>query len=157
MASDEKRAEAKRAKAKLKQAREAAASVPRRQRGVLIVESDPNMQWKLARILTVNGNRVVGTSTGSGALALISEWPVDLVLVDEDLPGMNGFELARHIRQRHPEIPVVLMTDPQNTEMHVAARLAGAVACIAKPFRPENLLELFSTLQIQGLLLAPVG
>src|SRR5687768_17049798 len=73
--------------------------------GVLVIEDDPDLQWRLARMLTVQGNRVVGTSSGDGALALISQWPVDLVLVDEDLPGMSGLEVARRIRTSHPHIP----------------------------------------------------
>ncbi len=90
-------------------------------------------------MLTVQGHRVVGTSSGDGALALIAQWPVDLVLVDEDLPGMSGLEVARELGERHPDIPVVLMTGDSNPETRVAARLAGAVACLTKPFRFEAL------------------
>lgn len=132
----------------LKEAAEAVAKVPHQHRGVLIVEDDPNMQWQLARMLTVQGNRVVGTSTGDGALALIAQWPVDLVLVDEHLPGMDGFEVAKRLREKHPDIPVVLMAGRESDDLRVAARLAGAVATLVKPFRFEALAELLAGLQL---------
>jgi DNA-binding response OmpR family regulator len=138
----------------LVEAAKAVAEVSR-ECGVLIIEADPNVQWKLARMLAVQGNRVVGTTSGDGALALIAQWPVDIVLVDEDLPGMDGFEVARRIREIHPEIPVVLMTAAESPDLHVAARLAGAVACLTKPFRREVLAELIASLRPGGALPAP--
>ncbi len=129
---------------KLARARRAVATIPPvRVRGVLVVEDDPDLQWRLARMLTVRGNRVVGTSSAEGALELMRQWPVDLVLVDDSLPGMSGVELARVVAREHPETPVVLMSSAdEGGESAIAARLAGAVATIAKPFRPEALLEL---------------
>lgn len=129
---------------KLARARRAVATIPPiRVRGVLVVEDDPDLQWRLARMLTVRGNRVVGTSSAEGALELIKQWPVDLVLIDDTLPGMSGVELAQTIARDHPETPVVLMSsDDEDGQGAIAARLAGVVATIAKPFRPEALLEL---------------
>lgn len=127
---------------KLERARWAVATIPpTRSRGVLIVEDDPDLQWKLARMLTVRGNRVVGTSSAEGALELIRQWPVDLVLIDDGLPGMSGMELARIIQEHHPDTPVVLMTS-EESRGRLAATLAGVVAVVAKPFRLETLVDL---------------
>jgi DNA-binding response OmpR family regulator len=112
---------------------------------VLIVESDPDLQWKLARTLTVRGQRVVGTSSAEGALALLQEWHVDLALVAEDLPGMDGLSLAKKVRDMRPEIPVVLLAE-DGPEVQIAARLAGAVACLVKPFRLEALKDVLEPL-----------
>ncbi|HJL15293.1 MAG TPA: response regulator [Sandaracinaceae bacterium LLY-WYZ-13_1] len=128
---------------KLQRARWAVATIPpTRTRGVLVVEDDPDLQWRLARMLTLRGNRVVGTSSAEAALELMRQWPVDLVLVDDGLPGMSGMELARTIRDAHPETAVVLMTTEENQQARIAAKLAGAVAVVAKPFRVETLVEL---------------
>ncbi len=136
---------------KLDQAVRAVREVaPRRQCGVLVVEDDPDLQWRLARMLTVQGSRVVGTSSGDGALALISQWPVDLVLIDEDLPGMSGIEVAKRIREQHREVPVVLMTGDDSEATRAAARIAGVVACLVKPFRVESLLDLLGQLALLG-------
>lgn len=131
----------------LEAVRRAVASVPpTRERGVLVVEDDPDLQWRLARMLTLRGNRVVGTSSGEAALELMSQWPADLVLVDDHLPGMSGVELAREIRARHGEVPVVLMSSDDSRESRLAARLAGAGAVLAKPFSVDALVELLRSL-----------
>ena len=123
--------------------------------GVLVIEDDPDLQWRLARMLTVQGNRVVGTSSGDGALALISQWPVDLVLVDEDLPGMSGLEVAKRIRGTHPHIPVVLMTGADSHETRTAASLAGVVATLIKPLRSEHLQELAAVVALGVAITTP--
>lgn len=123
-------------------------AIPRRQCGVLVVEDDPDLQWRLARMLTVQGSRVVGTSSGDGALALIAQWPVDLVLVDQDLPGMSGLEVCRRLRESHPKIPVVLMIRDDRPEVREAAQIAGAVACLVKPFQVEALFDLLMELAL---------
>src|ERR1700712_198354 len=68
-----------------------------RERSVLVVEADPEIQVQMARALRREGHRVVGTSSGDGALALVSQWDVDLILISEDLPGRAGIEVTRLI------------------------------------------------------------
>ena len=85
----------------------------------------------------------------------MSQWPVDLVLVDESLPGMSGMELARVINERHAGVPVVLMSTQDSRESRLAARLAGAVAVVIKPFALESLIELLRSLPGTGAELAP--
>lgn len=116
--------------------------------GILVVESDPDQQARAARMLTLEGHRVVGTGSGEGALALLSQWPVDLVLVSERLPGMDGIELAQEIAEFMPEIPVVLVVEAGAKE-HPAASLVGAVACLTKPFRLEAVRELLRSLDLE--------
>jgi two-component system response regulator GlrR len=115
--------------------------------GILVVEDDPDDQWRLARMLTLQGHRVVGTSSGGGALALVSEWPVDLVLVSEKVRGMTGVEVAERLEQDHPSIPVVLMTsedeEPALAEL-AREKLANVVELLTKPFRREALDELLA-------------
>ncbi len=125
---------------KLELAERAVADVPP-EAGVLVVEDDPDTQWRLARMLTVHGARVVGTSSGEGALALMAQWPADLVLVDEGLPGMSGLEVARRLRQSFPGVPVVLMSADESPDLRLAARVAGAALLLVKPFRVEAILE----------------
>jgi two-component system response regulator GlrR len=132
---------------KLDAAVKAMAATSRPDSSVLVVEADPDLQWALARMLTVDGNRVVGTSSGDGALALLAEWKMDLVLVDEDLPGRSGLQLARDIRASYPGVPVILMTATPTDDMQSAARLAGAVAALRKPFKIEALTEVLESLR----------
>jgi len=125
---------------------ESAPSAWPRPHGVLVIEADPDLQWRMARALTVEGHRVVGTGSGEGALALLAEWRVDLVLVDEDLPGMDGLEVVRRINRQQPEVPVVLISGDDGQDVQVAARLAGAARCVRKPLRKEVLLQVLELL-----------
>ena len=127
-------------------ARTIAQSQPRH-RSVLLVESDPDLQWSLARMLTVNGNRVVGTSSGEGALAVIEQWDADLALVSSSLPTLSGVEIARQLRAKNPALLVILMDEA--TPEPVAREASPAVAArLAKPFRFEALRALLEKLQL---------
>lgn len=127
-------------------ARTIAESQPRH-RSILLVESDPDLQWNLARMLTVNGNRVVGTSSGEGALAVIEQWDADLALVSSSLPTLSGVEIARQLRAKNPALLVILMDEP--TPEPVAREASPAVAArLAKPFRFEALRALLEKLQL---------
>lgn len=127
-------------------ARTIAESQPRH-RSILLVESDPDLQWNLARMLTVNGNRVVGTSSGEGALAVIEQWDADLALVSSSLPTLSGVEIARRLRAENPDLLVILMDEP--TPEPVAREVSPAVAArLAKPFRFEALRALLEKLQL---------
>jgi CheY-like chemotaxis protein len=132
---------------RIERAEEAFARVPR-ESGVLVVEDDPDTQWRLARMLTVHGARVVGTSSGEAALAVIEQWPADLVLISQGLPGLGGLEVAKRIRENYPHIPVVLMSAEESAELALAAKLAGVVETLAKPFRVETLIDLLQRLRL---------
>jgi CheY-like chemotaxis protein len=108
-------------------------------RAVLVVEADPEVQARLARNLSRRGHRVVGTGSGDGALALTSQWAVDLVLVSDNLPGRTGMEVARLIHQALPRATVVLMCDNLEPGTRAAARAAGATECVRKPLLDEHL------------------
>ena len=114
---------------------------------MLLVESDPDLQWSLARMLTVNGNRVVGTSSGDGAMAVIEQWDPDLALVSSSLPTVSGVEIARQLRAKNPDLLVILMDEPSPAP--VVREASPAVAArLAKPFRFEVLRALLDKLQL---------
>ena len=116
-------------------------------RGVLLVEADPDLQWSLARMLTVDGNRVVGTSSGEGALTVIEQWEADLALVASNLPGMSGVEVAQQLREWNPDLLVILMGE-ETTGPAPKERSSYVSAYLAKPFRFEALRALIESLQL---------
>lgn len=124
------------------------ASAQPRDRGVLVVESDPDLQWKLARMLTVDGNRVVGTASAESALTLIEHWQADLVIIAEKLPRMSGLDLARRLRVRSPEALVILMAEERETPQEESAPTTDIAAFLTKPFRFEALRALIESLQL---------
>ena len=129
-------------------ARTIAESRPRH-RSVLLVESDPDLQWSLARMLTVDGNRVVGTSSGEGALAVIEQWNADLALVSSHLPGASGIDVARALRRHKPDLLVILMHGADELSLEASDQASSAVSArLAKPFRFEVLRALLDSLQL---------
>lgn len=117
-----------------------------RHRSVLVVESDPDLQWRLARMLTVDGNRVVGTGSGNGALTVASVWSADLALVAARLPGMSGLDLAKRLREQHPDLVVILMGEQASTAERPPS--TDITAYLAKPFRFEALRALIESLHL---------
>jgi CheY-like chemotaxis protein len=136
-----------------REARDASAliRVGPRERSVLVVEADPEIQVQMARILRREGHRVVGTSSGDGALALVSQWDVDLILISEDLPGRAGIEVTRLIHAVKPQAPVIVMSTNAEPSLRAAARAAGAVECFAKPLRVEHLSQWLTPPEFDGL------
>jgi len=133
---------------KLESAARTIAERSPRHRSVLLVESDPDLQWSLARMLTVNGNRVVGTSSGEGALTVIEQWDADLALVAAELPGSDGVEVARQLRAHNPDLVVILMGEA--TPDRIAKQRSSDVsAYLPRPFRFEALRALIDSLQLR--------
>ena len=60
---------------------------------------------------------------------------------------MSGLEIARKIRALHPGMPVVLMSSEENADLRLAAKIAGAVELLIKPFRIESISEIFARLK----------
>ncbi len=98
-------------------------------------------------MLTVDGNCVVGASSAEGALTVVERWRADLVLVAEGLSGMGGLELADRLRNRFPDVPVILMAE-QRSDVQVSELETGIIATLTKPFRFEALRTLIESLQL---------
>lgn len=130
-------------------AKQIAESHPRH-RDILLVEHDPDLQWRLARLLTTDGNRVVGTGSAEGALTLLDQWRADLVLVAERLPGDGGLPLLETLRERFPEIPVILMAE-RRSDVQVKEPVDAATT-LMKPFGFEALRSM-----INAILFAPTA
>jgi ActR/RegA family two-component response regulator len=81
-------------------------------RAVLIVEPSPDHQARLARLVAVHGHRAVGTCSLDGALALLRVFPVDLVLLAEEIAGRAPLQVVADIVARRPETRIVIMTPP---------------------------------------------
>jgi CheY-like chemotaxis protein len=111
-------------------------------RSILVVEADPEVQARLARGLSRRGHRVVGTGSGDGALALVAQWDVDLVLISDTLPGRSGVEVVRAVHQVRPQAAIVLMSDALEPAIRLAAKSAGAQECARKPLADEDLSQL---------------
>ena len=80
------------------------------------------------------------------ALACADQAPLDLVLMNLELPGRNGIEATRELRRRHPKCPVVVMSVNDSEALRTAAIEAGALAFVSKRELPHALLPLLGRL-----------
>ena len=107
-------------------------------RRVLIVDDEADVRMALADALG-NGRTVVTAADAYQALAKFVEIRPDVVLTDLKLPGMDGIELMRRVRELDPECPVILLTASRRVETAVAAIRQGAADYIAKPINLDEL------------------
>jgi CheY-like chemotaxis protein len=114
---------------------------------ILIVDDDHAVQATIRLLLERAGHAVVTAGDGRKGLDLVEKEDFDLLFLDIFMPGMDGFETMRQLRQRRPSIPIVVISgrplpvDPADGPDFLAmATKLGAIRSLQKPFRPDALL-----------------
>jgi DNA-binding NtrC family response regulator len=105
----------------------------RERKKVLVVEDDPDIRKILQLFLTEKNFLVKTADQPAAALQVLEQEPVDLILSDVRMPGMSGLELLRHLKERDPEIQLVLMTAYSCVKDAVEAIQLGAADYVEKP------------------------
>jgi DNA-binding response OmpR family regulator len=105
---------------------------------ILAVEDDERIRSALKLALEDEGWTVEAAASGEDAIEAFDRHPVDVVLIDIMLPGIDGFELCRTIR-RTSDVPIVMVTARNDTHDIVAGLEAGADDYLTKPFAPKEL------------------
>jgi two-component system response regulator FlrC len=111
---------------------------------VLVVEDDKGLREALVDTLALAGYQWLEADSAEKALLILKSEPVDIVVSDVQMAGMDGLGLLRNIKQNWPKTPVLLMTAYANIEDAVSAMKEGAIDYMAKPFAPEVLLNMVS-------------
>src|SRR6202142_251833 len=101
---------------------------------ILIVEDEAKMRRLLELNLGEDGFTTLSAGDAEAGLKLLRENPIDLVLTDLKLPGMNGLEFLQAIKRQNASLPVVVMTAFGSVETAVEAMKAGASDYVLKPF-----------------------
>lgn len=120
---------------------------------ILVVDDEEAMRESLAAWLLKGEYSVQKAGSGQEALKVMEELPCDLALVDIKMPGMDGHELLRRMKETHPSTMVVMITAYGSIESAVTAMKEGAEDYILKPFDPEHLMFLIDKLARQKELL----
>jgi CheY-like chemotaxis protein len=109
---------------------------------VLVIDDDSQTRELVAAVLGSSGYEVRGAEGGGPGLSLAVAEPPDVVLLDVQMPGMNGYEVCRVLRRgaKTRQIPVVMLTASDDPHLNREAYAAGAQACVPKPFRKEALI-----------------
>jgi DNA-binding NtrC family response regulator len=108
---------------------------------LLIVDDDQIIQRLLVIAARDRGWRPESAATGDEALALLKS-ATKAVILDHGLPGMDGIETLKRIRERDPEVPVIMLTGLNDAETAVRALRAGADDYLTKPFELQRLFDL---------------
>jgi CheY-like chemotaxis protein len=106
-------------------------------RKVLVVDDDPVVGKSIDRILSSRGYAVIAAAGGEEALDRLAREDYDVVYTDIKMPGMSGLEVARHIKESRPWLPVVIVTGYGNDENEAEARDIGVNGFLRKPLSPE--------------------
>jgi DNA-binding NtrC family response regulator len=107
---------------------------------VLVVDDEPSARGALVDLLRDEGFTVRSAADGFKALGQIDDWTPDLLVTDVNMPGMDGNELMRKIRERVEGIGVIVMTAHGSVEKAVAAMRQGADDYLTKPLNFDELL-----------------
>lgn len=111
---------------------------------ILHVEDDPSFQ-AIVRVAFAQlaGHVVESASDGHAALALATRQPPDLVILDLEMPGMDGVQTLRALRELDgmAAVPVIFLTASSDMARAVEMLAAGAITVLQKPCRPRRLLE----------------
>lgn len=108
---------------------------------VLIVDDDPTVLEYLSVLLTEYGYVVIPCNSANVAMARLQETRVDVVLTDIMMPVVTGIELLENVRNKEPNLPVILMTAYADLDTAVDAVKKGAFDFIIKPFKHEQLVH----------------
>ena len=107
---------------------------------ILIIEDEAGIVRFLERGLSAHGHGVMTAYDGENGARVAIEEPVDLVLLDISLPGLDGHGVLRRIRQKRPGLPVLMLTARDDLRNKVDALDGGADDYLTKPFVFEELL-----------------
>jgi CheY-like chemotaxis protein len=117
----------------------------------LVIDDDPDALLIMQDVLGRQGGLAVTAVDGPhAALSLAAAGSYDVVVTDVEMPGMSGLELLSRLRERHPALPVVVVTAFPSLEYAVGALRGQADEFLRKPLNPDELLRVVSALGSAG-------
>ncbi len=114
---------------------EAPAGLPE----ILVIDDEVVVGNSIRKILKPRGYHVEHAETPHAAMEILSERPMDMILLDMKIPGVKGLELLETIREEHPTIPVIIITGYATVETAVESIKLGATEYVPKPFTPDEI------------------
>ena len=107
---------------------------------ILLVEDEPGLVLTLSDLLRAEGYAVESAIDGPTGLAKVLNEPFDLIILDVMLPGKNGMEVCRELRQQGKDVAVLMLTARTHLVDRVVGLKLGADDYLTKPFEPPELL-----------------
>jgi DNA-binding NtrC family response regulator len=108
---------------------------------ILVIDDDRSARMLLERVLVKAGHHVSLVDTAEEGLKLLGEGPFHLLITDKNLPGLDGFEVLRRAREKHPKLQAILMTGFPTDATRSHAQDLGVYAYVTKPFGVHDILD----------------
>jgi two-component system OmpR family response regulator len=107
---------------------------------VLVVDDEPSIVDAISMTLRHQGYSVEAAETGKEALAMVTKWRPDVIVLDVMLPDVDGFEVARRLSADNEPVPILFLSALDNTEDKVRGLTIGGYDYVTKPFSLEELI-----------------
>ena len=107
---------------------------------VLLVDDEPDFVAPLTNRLALRKLEVITAGSGEEALRALQDQPVDVVVLDVKMPGMDGIEAIRQIKKRHPLVEVIMLTGHASLEASIEGMELGAFDYLLKPAAIDELV-----------------
>jgi DNA-binding NtrC family response regulator len=111
---------------------------------VLLIDDDPGVATVIEALLKRKGIGSAYVMSAEAALPIIDRRPVDLAIIDLQMPGMGGLDFVQLAARRYPDLPVIVLTAHGSVPLAVRALQSGAVDFLEKPFDSAHLLRVVS-------------
>jgi two-component system chemotaxis response regulator CheY len=110
---------------------------------ILVVDDSTTVRQQLHTLLTSHGFGVAEAEDGEQGLAAAATEQADLLIVDVNMPRMNGIRMVEEVRKlpAYQKTPIFMLTTESTKSVMALGKAAGATAWIIKPFRPEILVK----------------
>lgn len=106
---------------------------------ILIVDDEPNVRLMFRTALASSGYQVTMAEDGTTALDWLAGGKADVILLDLHMPGMDGMDVLRRLRESGDDTPIVIVTAHGNVPNAVQAMKLGAIDFLTKPLTPDKL------------------
>jgi len=119
---------------------------------ILIAEDNKVSRDMMSGLLQTRGYEIVGAADGNEAIAMMSQHSIDMALVDINMAPTGGFEFVKHLVVKGIDIPVIIVTGDDSSDMLMEANALGVQRVLQKPIQPQRLLDTVEkTLRRKGL------
>ncbi len=111
---------------------------------ILVIDDDAAMRRLILRVLATRGHALLEAENGEQGLKLLEDQTPDLIITDILMPGKEGIETIREVRERSPDTKIIAISGGGGSHDMMfldIAKTFGAQASLAKPFRPDELIE----------------
>ncbi len=109
---------------------------------IFVIDDDRSIRWVLEKALRQADMEVTSFDSAAGVLEALDRTPPDAIITDIRMPGMDGLALLDSIHDRHPELPVIIMTAHSDLDSAVSAYQGGAFEYMPKPFDVDDAVDL---------------